>query len=129
MLGILEKISPSELVYNGYISNHHKVRRAPTPKIQSLLLFIFLLFLNQCYSNKLWKYQKRYKESFLIIVSSWNRDLMLVDARAPSIPLLNFPFMRNNNKVSRKLSGRNPSMNPLHLQISATVTPSPRYVP
>ena len=33
MLGILEKISPSELVSNGYISNHNKVRR-PRPKFK-----------------------------------------------------------------------------------------------
>ena len=52
MLGILEKISPSELVSNGYISNHNKVRR-PRPKFKVSFLFMFLLFLNQCYSNKL----------------------------------------------------------------------------
>ena len=56
-LCILEKISPSELVSNGYISNHNKMWR-PLPKF-SLFLFIFLLFLNQCYSNKLWKHQKK----------------------------------------------------------------------
>ena len=39
MPGILEKISPSELVSNGYISNHNKVRR-PTPKVQSLFSYI-----------------------------------------------------------------------------------------
>ena len=77
MLAILEKISPSEFVSNGYISNHNKVQH-PHPKFK-VSFFIFLLFLNQCYSNKLWKHQKRnYKESFLIVVSSWNRDLMLM---------------------------------------------------
>ena len=40
MLGILEKISPSELVSNGYISNRNKVR-CPRPKIQSLM-FIYI---------------------------------------------------------------------------------------
>ena len=33
MLGILEKISPSELVLNGYILNHDEVRR-PRPKFK-----------------------------------------------------------------------------------------------
>ena len=33
MLRILEKISPSEIVSNGYISNHNKVRR-PRPKFK-----------------------------------------------------------------------------------------------
>ena len=51
-IGNLEKkISPSELVSNGYISNHNKYDAHA--QIQSLFLFIFLLFLNQCYSNKL----------------------------------------------------------------------------
>ena len=45
------KISPSELVSNGYISNHNKVRR-PRPKFK-VSFFLLLLFLNQCYSNKL----------------------------------------------------------------------------
>ena len=49
-LGILEKISPSELVSNGNISNHNKVRR-PRPKFK----VSFYLYL--C-SNKLWKHQK-----------------------------------------------------------------------
>ena len=40
--------------------------------------FIFLLFLNQCCSNKLWKHKKIYKESFLIVVSSWNCNLILM---------------------------------------------------
>ena len=57
MLGILEKISPSELVSNGYFSNHNKLRR-PCPKFKVSFFYIFLLFLNQCYSNKLWKHQK-----------------------------------------------------------------------
>ena len=33
MLGILEKISPSEFASNGYISNQNKVRR-PRPKFK-----------------------------------------------------------------------------------------------
>ena len=86
MLGILEKTSPSELVSNGYISNHN--RCAPTPKFQSLLFYIFLLFLNQCYSNKLWKHQKKIQriisDNCFQLKSRFN-----VGARAPSIPLLN----------------------------------------
>ena len=78
MLGILEKISPSELVPNRYISNHNKVRR-PRPKFKvSFFPLFFLLFLNQCYSNKLGKHPQKYKESFLIVVSTWNHNLMLM---------------------------------------------------
>ena len=94
MLGILEKISPSELVSNGYISNHNKVQR-PRPKFKdSFLKNIFLLFLKQCYSNKLWKHQQKIQriisDSYFQLKSQFN-----VDARAPSIPLLNFPFNPN----------------------------------
>ena len=39
MLAILEKISPSELASNGYISNHNKVRR-PRPKFKVSFLHI-----------------------------------------------------------------------------------------
>ena len=51
------------------------------------------MFLNQCYSNKLWKHQKKHiytKNHFdsCFQLKSWFN----VDARAPSIPLLNFPF-------------------------------------
>ena len=74
MLGILEKISPSELVSNGYISNQNKVRR-PHPKFK---VSFFLLFLNQCYQINFENITQKYKESFLIVVSSWNRDLMLM---------------------------------------------------
>ena len=88
MLGILEKISPSELVSNGYISNHDKVWR-PRPKFK--VSFFPLLFLNQCYSNKLWKHQKKIQRiiSDNCFQLKWRFN---VDARAPSIPLLNFPF-------------------------------------
>ena len=75
MLGILEKMSPSEFVSNGYISNHNKVRR-PRPKFK-VSFFIFLLFLTQCYSNKLWKHHTKIQR----IISdscSWNPDLMLM---------------------------------------------------
>ena len=50
--------------------------RRPRPKFKISFLFIFLLFLNKCYSNKHQK--KKYKESFLIVVYSWNRDWMLM---------------------------------------------------
>ena len=85
MLGILEKISPSELVPNGYISNHNtsKVRR-PCPKFKVSFFYTFLLFLNKCYSNKLWKHQKKIQR----IISDNCFQLKLwfnVDARAPSI--------------------------------------------
>ena len=45
MLGILETISPSELVSNGYISNESQMESAtPTPKIQSLfIIYIFAI--------------------------------------------------------------------------------------
>ena len=58
----LEKISPSELVSNGYISNHNfeNIKR----KIQRIIS-------DSCFQ-----------------LNSW----LDVDARAPSIPLLNFPF-------------------------------------
>ena len=75
----------------------------PTPNIQSLFLFIFLLFLNQCYSNKLEnikrKIQRIISDSCFQLKSCFNGD-----ARAPSIPLLNFPFKRHycNLYVARK---------------------------
>ena len=43
MLCILEKISPSELVSNGYISNHNKVRR-PRPKFKNSFYLYFCCF-------------------------------------------------------------------------------------
>ena len=105
MLGILEKISPSELVSNGYISNHNKVRRL-RPKFKVCFFFffyIFLLFLNQCYSNKLWNINnKKYKERFLIVVSSWNRDLTLMLER----PLSHYwtsPLMFWSNEIHSPL--------------------------
>ena len=53
--------------------------------------FIFLLFLNQCYSNKLWKYHKKIQR--IISDSCFQlKSRFYIDAKAPSIPLLNFPF-------------------------------------
>ena len=72
MLGILKKISPSELVSNGYISNHNKVRR-PRPKFKVSFFIYFCCFWFNVKTSK-----EKYKESFLIVVSSWNRDLMLM---------------------------------------------------
>ena len=67
------KISPSELIFQIIIKCGAHAQNSKSH------CFIFLLFLNQCYSNKLWKHHpKKYKESFLIVVSSWNRDLMLM---------------------------------------------------
>ena len=43
ILGILEKISPSELVSNGYISNHNKMRR-PRPKFKVSFYLYFCCF-------------------------------------------------------------------------------------
>ena len=60
-LGILEKISPSELVSNGYNSNHNKMR--PTPKIH-ISLFICISAVSE---SMLLKYtlktsKEKYKE-------------------------------------------------------------------
>ena len=90
MLGILEKISSSELVSNGYISNHNKVRR-PRPKFKvSFYLYFCCFWINVTQINF-----ENIKRKIQIIISdscfhlkSW----FIVDARAPSIPLLNFPF-------------------------------------
>ena len=46
MLGILEKINPSELVSNGYILNHNKVQR-PRPKFKvSFLKYVCCFWIN-----------------------------------------------------------------------------------
>ena len=77
MLGILEKISPSEFVSNGYISNHNKVRR-PRPKFKVSFFIYFCCFWINVTQINFENIKKRYKESFLIIISSWNRDLLLM---------------------------------------------------
>ena len=90
MLGILENISPSELVSNGYISNHNKVRR-PRPKFKVSFYFYFCCFLINItqinFENINRKIQRIISDSCFQLKSRLN-----VDARAPSIPLLNFPF-------------------------------------
>ena len=72
----------------------------PTPKIQSLFLFIFLLFwINVAqinFENIKRKIQRIISDSCFQLKSWLN-----VDARAPSIPLLNFPF--NCNVAWRKM--------------------------
>ena len=93
MLGILEKISPSELVYNGYISNHNKVRR-PRPKFKvSFYLYFCCIWINVTQINL-----ENIKRKIQRIISDSCFQLKLwfnFDARAPSIPLLNFPFKQN----------------------------------
>ena len=90
MLGILEKISPSELVSNSYISNHNKVRR-PRPKFKiSFFLYFCCLWINVTqikFDNIKRKLQRIISDSCFHLKSRFN-----FDARAPSIPLLNFPF-------------------------------------
>ena len=92
MLGILEKKSPSEIVANGYISNHNKVR-CPRPKFS--LLFIPLYFccfwINVAqinFENIQSKIQRIISDSCFQLKSWFN-----VDTRAPSIPLLNSPLI------------------------------------
>ena len=96
-LAILEKKSPSELVYNGYILNHNKVRR-PRPKFKLSFYSYFCCFwinVTQInFENIKRKLQRIISDSCFQLKSLFN-----VDARAPSIPLLNFPFktvLQNN---------------------------------
>ena len=65
--------------------------RRPRPKFKVSFSYIILLFLDQYYSNKLWKHQQKLQR--IISDSCFQLKLRLnIDARAPSIPLLNFPF-------------------------------------
>ena len=90
ILCILEKISPSELVSNGYISYHNKMRR-PRPKFKvSFYLYFCCFWINVTqinFENIKRKIQRIISDSCFQLKSWFN-----VDARAPSIPLLNFPF-------------------------------------
>ena len=90
MLGILETISPSELLSNGYISNHNKVRR-PRPKFKvSFYLYFCCFWINVAQINF-----ENIKRKIQRIISDSCFQLKLwfnVVARAPSIPLLNFSF-------------------------------------
>ena len=91
MLGILEKIGPSGLVSNGYISNHNNVRR-PCPKFKVSFYFCcFWINITQInFESIKRKIQRIISDSCFQLKSQFN-----VDARAPSIPLLNFPFNVN----------------------------------
>ena len=90
MLGMLEKISPSELLSNSYISNHNKVRR-PRPKFKnSFYLYFCCFWINVTQINF-----ENIKRKIQIIISDscfYLKSQFNVDARAPSIPLLNIPF-------------------------------------
>ena len=90
MLGILKKIGPSELVSNCYISNHNKVLRT-RPKFKvSLFLYFCCFWINVTqinFENIKKKIQRIISDSCFQLKSRFN-----FDARAPSIPLLNFPF-------------------------------------
>ena len=69
MLGILEKISPSELVSNGYTANHNKVRR-PRPKFKVSFYLYSAVSESILVKKSLKTSKEKYKESFLIVVSS-----------------------------------------------------------
>ena len=85
---------PSELASNGYISNHNKERRS-RPKFKVGFLFLYysavsesMLVVTQInFENINRKIQRIISDSCFQLKSRFN-----VDARAPSIPLLNFPF-------------------------------------
>ena len=94
MLGILEKISPSELVSNGYISNHNKVWH-PHSKFKVSFYLYFWINVTQINFENI-------KRNIQIIISDSCFQLKLwfnVDARVPSIPLLNFPFKHDPNEL------------------------------
>ena len=83
------KMSPSELVSNGYISNHNEMRR-PRPKFKVSFYLCFCCFwisVTQInFENIKRKIQRIISDSCFQLKSWFN-----VDARAPSIPLLNYP--------------------------------------
>ena len=92
MLCILEKISPSELVSNNYnfISNYNKVR-CPRPKFKVSFYLYFCCFwisVTQINFENIRRIIQRIISDSCFQLKSWFN----VDARAPSIPLLNFPF-------------------------------------
>ena len=92
MLGILEEISPSELVPNGYISNHTKVRR-PRPKFKVSFLYFCCSWINVTQMNYFTNICKKKNQRIISDYSYFQlKSRFNVDARAPSIPLLNFPF-------------------------------------
>ena len=85
-----KKISPSELVSKGYSSNYNNMRR-PRPKFKvSFYLYVCCFWINFTQiklENITRKIQRIISDSCFQLKSWYN-----VDARAPSIPLLNFPF-------------------------------------
>ena len=93
MLGILEKISPSEVVSKGYISNHNKVRH-PRPKFKVSFFFLCCFWINVTQINfeNIQKIQRIISDSCFQLKSRFN-----VNASTPSIPLLNFPFNCQQN--------------------------------
>ena len=83
-------IIPSKLVSNGYISNHNK-RWRPHLKVKvSFYLYFSCFWINVTQINF-----ENIKRTIQSIISDSCFQLKLwcyVEARAPSIPLLNFPF-------------------------------------
>ena len=79
-------------ISNGYISNHNKMRR-PRPKFKvSFYLYFCCFWINVTqinFENIKIKIQRIITDSCFQLKSWFN-----VDARAPSIPLLNFPFKK-----------------------------------
>ena len=65
----LEKISPSELVYNGYISNHNKMRH-PRPNFKVSFYWYFCCFWINVTQINFENIKRKYKEAFPIVVSS-----------------------------------------------------------
>ena len=101
ILCILEKISPSELVSNGYISNHNKMRRPRLKFNVSFYLYFCCFWINVTQINSeniRRKIQRIFSESCFQLKSWFN-----FDARAPSIPLLNFPFKNSMSPDSSRL--------------------------
>ena len=89
ILGILEKISPSELVSNGYISNHNMHRPRPKFKVSFHLYFCcFWINVTQINCEDIKRKIQRIISDSCFQLKSWFN----VDARVPSIPLLTFPF-------------------------------------
>ena len=113
MLGILEKIhvGPAQLVFNGYISNHNKMWR-PRPKFKvSLYLYFCCFWINVThinFKNIKRNIQRIISDSCFQLKSWFNIEVY----RAPSIPLLNFPFnesmIRNWNIIYFQFHAHSP---------------------
>ena len=98
----MEKISPSELVSNSYISNHNKMRCPCQPKFKvSFYLYFCCFWINVTqinFENIKRKIQRITSDSCFQLKLWFNA----VDARVPSIPWLNFPF----NIISKYAKGK-----------------------